>query len=469
MENEQNELPVNIEAEHALLGVMLTEQSIIPKVRDLVCSEDFHIGVHGRIFDTILEVTDSGRLAAPLVLKAQFDADPDLENCSGYLQELAASAVSILGAPDYARVIRDMAQRRRLIFTCEDVIDSARNPQVDQPAAEIAALATAEWQAIVEQGNSLGLRSYRDVAITVVEDLSRPSVIYPTGIPELDKAMDGGLHPGKAYGFAARKKVGKTVLAATISGALNLSGVKHLFIAGEMGAEQIVQRQMAHSVGVYASSFTSPKTREDIGFLTKVANHATSSPESALYADAPGLTLKKLRQIVSVAVGSHGVKGVIIDYLQLVGGQTKGENQAQHLDRVAQWVADIGRQLGLWFVVMAQVNQDDNVRGGEGMRLAFDQVYRLHRDPGGHNENEAWLEMIESRYTAWQNVGSEGRPGLLFNERGPMFEPAMRYETHADWQRDKADRISGERKWDHLGTADLLEAARKRIEDLGGV
>ena len=40
---------------------------------------------------------------------------------------------------------------------------------------------------------------------------------YSTGLRKLDEAMGGGLYPGKSYGFAARKKVGKTILAGTIS------------------------------------------------------------------------------------------------------------------------------------------------------------------------------------------------------------------------------------------------------------
>jgi hypothetical protein len=66
----------------------------------------------------------------------------------------------------------------------------------------------------------------------------------------------------------------------------------------------------------------------------------------------------------------------------------------------------------------AQLNQDDNVRGGEGLKLAADAYLVLHRekeDPG------AWLEMQESRYTLYANVGSETLPGLWLHKQGPHF------------------------------------------------
>ena len=49
----------------------------------------------------------------------------------------------------------------------------------------------------------------------------------------------------------------------------------------------------------------------------------------------------------------------------------------------------------------------------------------------------AWLEMLETRHTRWINVGSKDRPGLIFNERGPMFE-AVPVSTSAAGQTERS-------------------------------
>jgi hypothetical protein len=97
------------------------------------------------------------------------------------------------------------------------------------------------------------------------------------------------------------------------------------------------------------------------------------------------------------------------------------------LDEVAQWFADFGRKNGIWTITMAQINQDGNTRGGEGIRLAFDQVYKI-RGMGEEEKEEdisrpdRWIEMMDTRYTEWMNIGSQLQPGLFMNPKGPFFE-----------------------------------------------
>ena len=92
------------------------------------------------------------------------------------------------------------------------------------------------------------------------------------------------------------------------------------------------------------------------------------------------------------------ITGIIFDYWQLVSGKDKRKSTAEHLDEVAQWIADYCRRGILWSIVMGQINQEGNTRGGEGMRLAFDQVYQIHRPDLG--KSETWIAMMETRYTA---------------------------------------------------------------------
>jgi hypothetical protein len=95
------------------------------------------------------------------------------------------------------------------------------------------------------------------------------------------------------------------------------------------------------------------------------------------------------------------------------------------LGEVAQWIAEICRKLDIWALVAAQINQDGNTRGGEGMRLAFDQVYHLQpvgQDGGDITLPGRWLEMMDTRYTQWANIGSPDMAGLMLNEKGLFFE-----------------------------------------------
>jgi DnaB-like helicase C terminal domain len=173
-----------------------------------------------------------------------------------------------------------------------------------------------------------------------------------------------------------------------------------------------------HANGRLASIVARPlRHPSEVVLRRRVGEYAATVPRFTLYEHAPGATFKRLRSIVGRA-RLKGIKGVILDYLQLVGGRTPKDTEEAHLREVAQWLADVARQTGLWVLVAAQLNQDGNVRGGEGLRLACDQYYALHRHKG---ERGAWLEMEESRYTIYQRVGNETAPGLWLRNHGPHF------------------------------------------------
>ena len=231
---------------------------------------------------------------------------------------------------------------------------------------------------------------------------------------KLDAAMGGGLFAGKAYGLQARKKIGKTVLLGTISYNLNLTGVRHLWIAAEMNDRELEQRHLARALDYNAVEFLKG---EDLCLAEQVAEYNKTAPNNIVYANAPGLTTKDLDKVLDEAVRKYDIKGFVLDYLQLVRPLSP-MTRADHLEYVAQWVAAATRKHGIWAMVAAQLNQHDNTRGGEGMLLAFDMVFSLRRPKYSAN---AWLEMMETRYTMYQHVGSEKKPGLKLEQKGPYF------------------------------------------------
>ena len=107
------------------------------------------------------------------------------------------------------------------------------------------------------------------------------------------------------------------------------------------------------------------------------------------------------------------------DYFQLVGGVGARQSRVEFFDEVAQWIANICRQEKIWALVTAQINQDDNIRWGEGLRLAFDQVYHLQVC---ENDKEMFfMEMMDTRYTPWCEVGNKDNPIIKMEKTGPFF------------------------------------------------
>jgi len=131
--------PANVEAEQALLGAVLIDNRAFHRVAGLLRPGDFSYAVHERIWAAIGEIIHDGDQANPVTLKTLFDQDQDLAALGGakYLVTLATSAVTVTGAEDYARLVREMAARRELILAIETAIGEAYSG--NESAGEIVA------------------------------------------------------------------------------------------------------------------------------------------------------------------------------------------------------------------------------------------------------------------------------------------------------------------------------------------
>lgn len=262
--------------------------------------------------------------------------------------------------------------------------------------------------------------SRKDTMNTIVSSAEEDTIVSSTGMDRLDKCMGGGLYASKLYGFQARKKVGKTIIMGTMSYNLNEASIPHLWIACEMSAVEIEQRHIARALGVNPIAFLKHRDGE---LKNDIKRYGETAKNNITYADAYYLTIDRLCELVGKAVADYQIEGFFLDYYQLVRGDR--ENRADHLEEVGQTLAGLVREHNIWCVTAAQLNQDGNTRGGEGLKLTADMVFTLHRDKG---IKEGWLEMEESRYTPYRNVGSHNDPGITLETKGLYFTEDM-WET----------------------------------------
>lgn len=411
-------LPSDFEAEAAILGAILIDVGALYECLGVLLPEHFSEPAHQRIFAAMLAQHATGTAPSAFTLKPVFEADPDLQAAGGgkYLASLAGAAIAVLNIRDIAAEIVKTYQRRNVILACRDAMREAFDGSVEPE--RMAESLMHSVHGVFSGSVGLCIKNNFEVGQEILRDLADKKQPYSTGLSRLDQAMGGGIYPGKSYGFAARKKVGKTIMAGTISYNLNLAGVKHMFICTEMGRREIHQRNIARGIDAHPFAFRGD-AKDTQKFQSRIAEFVANQPKNVVYCDSPGISFAKLRQALMVGVHRHKIKGFILDYWQLVGGKSGKQNTTEHLDEVAQWISNFSREHGLWSITMAQINQDGNTRNGEGMRLAFDQVYQIHRED--MSQPDAWLEMMDTRYTAWMNVGEAVNPALLMHDNGPYF------------------------------------------------
>jgi RecA-family ATPase len=147
--------PQNIEAEQALLGVVLCDNSTYHCAADIVDEADFANALHGRIWSAIGKVICEGKQADPVLLKDLFEQDETYRAAGGgeYLTLLVKSVVTTHNVPDYARHLRDLKLRREAIAETQTFIDDLYRVALDRPAGRILAEHAAR---VAEQTHKTG-------------------------------------------------------------------------------------------------------------------------------------------------------------------------------------------------------------------------------------------------------------------------------------------------------------------------
>jgi replicative DNA helicase len=265
--------PYNTEAEQALLGAILINNTAYYRVCEFLQPEHFGNAVHGRIFAAIGKLLGRGQIANPVTLKNLFDQDGALTEIGGaqYLARLAGAAAAIINAEDYGRAVHDLYLRRELIGLGEDVVNDAFRQDLDDPAREqIERLEKKLFDLATTGETEGGFRAFGSALTSAILNAeaafkrSGKTVGVATGFVDLDRKL-GGLHPSDLVVLAGRPSMGKTALATNIafcaarnylpaapseSHKLAEDGAVVGFFSLEMSAEQLATRILAEESGV---------------------------------------------------------------------------------------------------------------------------------------------------------------------------------------------------------------------------
>lgn len=379
--------PHNIEAEQALLGAILVNNSVFEKVGDTLRPEHFYDPVHQRIFEAMVTMTQRGQIADPKTLRGLFENDPALANVGGaqYLGDLAASVITVINASDYAQLIHDLYLRRQLISLGEDVVNDAFVQDLDLPATKQIEQAEQKLFELAQTGE-VG-RGFVKLDKSLAQSLRMADEAFKrdshvtgitTGLRDLDRRL-GGFQRSDLVILAGRPSMGKTALATNL--AINAAkayvekGLKEggavAFFSLEMSSEQLATRLL----GDY-SSVPSDKIRrgeikqDDFSKFIEASNFLSRAP---LYIDdTPGLTVAALRtrtRRLKRLVPHLGL--VVIDYLQLLSGSARySDNRVQEVSEITRGLKGLAKELDIPVLALSQLSRSVESREDKTPQLS---------------------------------------------------------------------------------------------------
>ena len=211
--------PHSIEAEQAVLGGLLLDNSAFDRVADVLREEDFYRYDHRLIWHQISRLIERNHPADVVTVYEALQSLGKAEEAGGlaYLNALAQETPSAANIRRYGEIVRDRSILRKLISTSEEISTSALNPQ-GKDTRQLLDEAESKVFQISEDGarGQAGFQPLPDLLGKVVERIdelynqNNPNDVtgVPTGYVDLDR-MTSGLQPGDLVIVAGRPSMGK--------------------------------------------------------------------------------------------------------------------------------------------------------------------------------------------------------------------------------------------------------------------
>ncbi|MGB1466819.1 MAG: replicative DNA helicase [Alcanivorax nanhaiticus] len=357
--------PNSVEAEQAILGGLLLNNSAWDDVAERVGARDFYRKAHRQIFEVIAQLVEEENPCDLVTVSQALGQLGQLEDIGGmtYLSELARNTPSAANITAYAEIVRERSILRQLINVSHDVADSAFNTEGRKSLEILDKAESAIFEIAEQQKKGSGPQDIKTVLKKTVDRIDElyknKSAItgVTTGFDELDK-MTGGLQPSDMVVIAGRPSMGKTTFAMNLCENVAIKAGKPVLVFSmEMPADSIVMRMLASLGRINQTSVRSGNLEKDDWPRITSAIHMLS--EQKFYIDdTPALSPLEMRaRARRVARECGGEIGcIMVDYLQLM--QVPGvDNRVNEISEISRSLKGIAKELNCPVLALSQLNR----------------------------------------------------------------------------------------------------------------
>ncbi len=359
--------PHSHEMERAILGAMLIEPECIGLVIELISESDFYKPTHAMIYAAIASLyasddpIDQLTIEEHLKRKDQLDLIVENTTIAGLYNEVAGSS----GVTHHCRSLKDKSLKRKIITSCKAILAESYADKQDGDVllANLGRTITSLDDDIVKKEDYVSVASnINDVMAQYQEINSRENRLIGinTGLPSLNDTI-GGFQGGRLIVLAGKRGEGKSALALEFAMTSAMKDSPVGIFSLEMPANEIIGRMVQNKTPFQTNSIYQRKLKEnEWRILADGANDVYNMP--IYISDRGGLTITELMARARRMHREHGIKMIIVDYLQLVIGQ--GQTREQEVSSVSRSLKALSMQLDIPVIALSQFSRAADHRDG---------------------------------------------------------------------------------------------------------
>lgn len=261
--------------------------------------------------------------------------------------------------PAFLSKLLDFATRRSLIRGCTEI-----SLQASDGHATESVLASAERLLSIQRPDAAQIHDGNAAGLKMIDDLERRHQLQgqlsglDTGLIDLNRKTDG-LQYGEQTLIAARPSIGKTAIGLGIfAHVIFVLGLPALFVSLEMSTSALMRRLLSSRTGVTMGEIRAGSYTE--GVFTKMGGFRLAASKSPLHIldGAAGMGIGEVCSSVRRHVRRHGVKLVVVDYLQKIRATEKHEKRTYEVADVSGRLRSLAVETGAAFLTLAQLNRE---------------------------------------------------------------------------------------------------------------
>ena len=365
--------PQAVELEEAVLGALMLESDSVTTVQEYLTEDSFYTEEHKIIYHAINELATVGKPVDIYTVSEYLKSNRQLTKVGGalYLSKLTQKIGAAANVEFHARIIAQKHVQRELISSAIEIqrrsYDSATDVTDLIGFAESSILRVTEGHIKRSVQDSA---SILDKAIKQIEEAGKNDSRYSgvcTGFSALDN-VTLGWQPSDLIIVAARPSMGKTAFVLSMARNMAIDYQSPVaFFSLEMSSTQLMTRLIVAETGLDSKMIRSgrltPADWNHLMVATKPLGHA-----KLFIDDTPALSIFEFRSKARRLHVHHGIKIIIVDYLQLMtagnmGGGANG-NREQEVAFISRTLKAIAKELNVPIIALSQLSRNTESRGG---------------------------------------------------------------------------------------------------------
>lgn len=355
-------LPHDLDAEQSVLGSMLIDREAIVVASGIISGDDFYAKQYGVVFEAIVALNDEAKPVDLITLQNRLQQMevPSQVSSLEFIKDIVTMVPTSAHISQYAKIVAEKSMLRKLIKLNDEISNACYTGK--DPLEVILEDTEKKMFSLLQNRTVEDFVPIRKIVMNAMEKIEQASKIkgsvtgIATGFSDLDY-QTAGMQPSDLVLVAARPSMGKTAFVLNIAQNVAFKEKEAVAIFSlEMSKEQLINRMFSLESRVDAQHLRKGQL-SDSEWEKLIESAGVIGKSKLIIDDTPGISIGQMRSKCRKYKLEHGLKMIIIDYLQLMSGSGKGDSRQQEISDISRALKSLARELSVPVIALSQLSR----------------------------------------------------------------------------------------------------------------